>query len=430
VRRDRGEKARRGGPRRGRIAPVRKDGSLLFWAIVTGAVGGFASGIFVGPPMAAVRPAGDIFLTALRMLIVPLVMASLAIGVSSLGDVRRAGRFGLTTIAYYLATTAAAVLLGMLLVNLIRPGEGMQPAGLALPEKLAGRTPTTWIDILKSFVSPNLIEAMAKMDILPLIVFSLAFGAVLTTLGEKARPVLAFFDGVNEAMMKMVRLLMWAAPVGIFALIAARLGEAGGGHAAWREVQSIGAYAGTVVSGLAIHGLLVLPLLLWLLGRRAPGAFARGMGPSLLTAFSTASSSATLPVTLYCATERNGVSKRSAEFVIPVGATINMDGTALYEAVAAIFIAQATGHDLSGTQMVLIFLTATLASIGAAGIPEAGLVTMLMVLTAVNLPLEGMGLILSIDWLLDRFRTTVNVWGDAVGSAVLDRIGGLPPEQG
>ncbi|MFQ6098695.1 MAG: dicarboxylate/amino acid:cation symporter, partial [Armatimonadota bacterium] len=185
-----------------------------------------------------------------------------------------------------------------------------------------------------------------------------------------------------------------------------------------------GKYAATVVGGLVFHGLVTLPLLLRLLGRRPPGRYARNVAPALLNAFATASSSATLPLTMQCVEQRNRISNRTASFVLPLGATINMDGTALYEAVAAIFIAQAFQVDLGPAHMVIVFLTATLASIGAAGIPEAGLVTMLIVLNAVGLPAEGIALILVIDWLLDRCRTTVNVWGDAVGAGVIETLQG------
>jgi solute carrier family 1 (high affinity glutamate transporter) protein 1 len=219
---------------------------------------------------------------------------------------------------------------------------------------------------------------------------------------------------------------MILAPFGVFGLIAAKLGEAGGGDAVWGELLKIGKYFMTVLIGLGIHAMVVLPILLLILARRSPIRYALGMLPAIGTAWSTASSSATLPVTLECTEERNKVSRRSALFVLPIGATINMDGTALYEAVAAIFIAQASGIDLSAGQQVLIFITATLAAIGAAGIPQAGLVTMVIVLNAVGLPLEGIGLILAIDWFLDRFRTAVNVWGDSVGAAVVDRF--YPPE--
>jgi Na+/H+-dicarboxylate symporter len=228
--------------------------------------------------------------------------------------------------------------------------------------------------------------------------------------------------------MEMVRLLMWLAPPGIFGLVAGRLGAEGGGEAVWGVAKMLGAYALTVLLGLGIHSLLVLPLILRFIARRNPLTYAVGVGRALLTAFSTASSSATLPVTIESVVRTNKVSERSAGFVLPLGATVNMDGTALYEAVAVMFIAQAYGIEMGPAEQVVIFLTATLASIGAAGIPEAGLVTMVIVLAAVNIPIGGMALILVIDWFIDRCRTTVNVWGDSVGAAVIDRY--EQPEEG
>jgi Na+/H+-dicarboxylate symporter len=259
------------------------------------------------------------------------------------------------------------------------------------------------------------------MQMLPIIVFSLVFGGVLTTLGEKGKPVIAFFDAVNDAIMKMVHLIMWIAPLGVFGLVAYQFAAAGD----WAKLlESLGRYMATVLIGLAVHAFVVLPVLCVVLGHRNPVSHFAAMLPAILTAWSTASSSATLPLTMDCAEERAGLSKRAAGFVLPLGATVNMDGTALYESVAAIFIAQAFGIELTGMQTLLIFITATLASIGAAGIPQAGLTTMIIVLTAVDLPLEGVGLLLAVDWLLDRFRTAINVWGDSVGVAYIDRVAG------
>ena len=263
---------------------------------------------------------------------------------------------------------------------------------------------------------------MADNQVLPLIVFSLLLGGVLTTLGDLGRPAIALFDSLNAAIMGIVHLVMRAAPVGIFGLVAGRIAQAGGFEGFVPELMALARYFGTVVAGLGLHGIVVLPAILWAVGRRNPFRYGANMATALLNAFCTASSSATIPLTLQGVEERNEVSPRVAGFVVPLGATINMDGTALYEAVAAIFIAQAYGIELSAAAMVIVFLTATLASIGAAGIPEAGLVTMLIVLTAVGLPHEGVALLLTIDWLLDRFRTTVNVWGDAVGSAVVETL--------
>jgi len=401
---------------------TRRESNLILAGIVVGLILAATSLAVFGQRMVAVDFLGRLFLNALRMLVVPLVLASVIMGIAGLGDVRRLGRIGFRTLAYYAVTTAIAVLIGMAVVSLIRPGIGVATTAATVPESVQAKTAIGWQSILLSFISENIFKSLAEMEMLPIIVFSLVFGGVLTTLGERARPVLAFFDGVNEAIMKMVRLIMWFAPIGIFGLVAARFAAAGGPDQ-WRSMlASLGWYVATVLTGLGIHAGVVLPVLCIVLARRGPGRLAGSMFPALLTAFSTASSSATLPLTLECATKRAGIGQRSAGFVLPIGATVNMDGTALYESVAAVFIAQAYGIHLSPTDLILVFITATLASIGAAGIPEAGLFTMVIVLTAVKLPLEGVGLILAVDWMLDRFRTAVNLWGDAVGAAYIDRI--------
>ncbi|MFH1680724.1 MAG: dicarboxylate/amino acid:cation symporter [Candidatus Eisenbacteria bacterium] len=396
--------------------------AFILYGILVGVVLGGIAGWVLGERMTAVGWIGSFFLDALRMIVVPLVVSSMIVGISGLGDVRRLGRTGTVTILYYLATTGLAVLLGILLVNLIRPGVGFEWLGAEVPDIVKGKEKTGFTDIIRSLVTPNLVDSAARTDILPIIVFSLLFGGVLTTIGEKGRVVIRFFDGVNEAILKIVFLILLIAPVGVFALVASRLGQAGGGAAFFAEIQRIGLYAATVLTGLLVHGCVVLPLILLAVGRRNPWKHLTHFVPALSTAFSTASSSAMLPVTIRCAEERARISRRSSLFVLPLGATINMDGTALYESIAAIFIAQATGAHLGPMEQVIIFLTATLASIGAAGIPEAGLVTMVIVLRAVGLPLEGISMILAIDWFLDRCRTTVNVWGDSVGAAVVDRI--------
>lgn len=274
----------------------------------------------------------------------------------------------------------------------------------------------------EGMVPRNVFRAMVNMDILPIILFALLLGAALSVLGEKSGQTIAFFQTMNDAIMMIVHWIMYCAPFGIFGLIAARIGNAGGFSGFLPELIALGRYFLTVMAGLAIHGLVVLPLILFFLGRKNPLTYAAGVGAALLNAFSTASSSATLPLTMEGVEQENGISNRTASFVLPLGATINMDGTALYEAVAALFIAQVYGIHLGFAEQTIVFLTATLAAIGAAGIPEAGLVTMVIVLKAVGLPLEGIGLILSIDWFLDRFRTTINVWGDSVGAAVIDRF--------
>jgi Na+/H+-dicarboxylate symporter len=396
---------------------------ILLYLLLAGIIAGGLCGWLIGEAMTAWDWIGKLFLNALKMLIVPLIVSSMIMAVAELGDIRRLGRAGSTVLLYYFSTTAIAVLIGILVVNLIQPGGGVTFGEGEIPQVVAGKEKGI-SDIVLSLVSPNIVASAARMEVLPLIVFSLFFGGILTTLGEKGKPVVRFFDGVNEAILKMVRLIMWIAPLGVFALVASRLGQAGGGSGVAEEIAKIGKYFFTVLIGLTIHGVIILPLFLRFIAKRRILPYAGGMVEALSTAWSTASSSATLPITMRCAQDHNRVSRRSAMLVMPLGATINMDGTALYEAVAAIFIAQATGYPLGPGEQAIIFLTATLAAIGAAGIPEAGLVTMVIVLNAVGLPLEGIGLILTVDWFLDRFRTTVNVWGDAVGTAVLDRFMG------
>jgi Na+/H+-dicarboxylate symporter len=396
-----------------------KSNNIYLTALFTGIIAGGFCGWAFGEHMVGVKFLGDMFLNALKMIIVPLIICSMITGITKLGDVRKLGQTGIKTIFYYMATTGISVIIGLILVNLIQPGVGAKVTQAAVPEMIRGREEFSFIDVLMGLIPSNLFQSMAQMQILPLIIFSLFFGGVLTTLGKKAEGVINFFSVCNDAIMKIVNLIMYFAPVGIFGLIAGKLGSVGGGEAFTLELSKLSKYALTVITGLLIHGILVLPLLLLILARRNPLFYVLNMSSALTTAFSTASSSATLPLTMECVEKKNSVSQRASSFVLPLGATINMDGTALYEAVAAMFIAQSFGIHLQLGQQTIIFLTATLAAIGAAGIPEAGLVTMILVLQSVNLPLEGIGMILAIDWFLDRCRTTVNVWGDSVGAAVI-----------
>jgi Na+/H+-dicarboxylate symporter len=344
------------------------------------------------------------------------------VGIAGLGDVRKVGKTGLIALMYFMLTTCIAVGIGLVMVNIIEPGVAVEMTVEQVPDRVAGKEAVSITDILKTFVSPNLVQSMAKMEILPLIMFSLVFGGVLTTLGEPGKRAIDFFDTVNTAVMKIVHLLMYFAPIGVFALIASKLGAAGGGDLFLAELAKIGKYVGTVLSALLVHGFVVLPMILYITTRRNPVTYFKNVVAALTTAFSTASSSATLPVTIECAEENNQISRKSSLFVLPLAATVNMNGTALYESVAAMFIAQMMGIQLGFGEQMIIFVTATLAGIGAAGIPEAGLVTMVMVLQSVGLPLEGIGMLLSIDWFLDRCRTTINVWGDSIGAAVVDTL--------
>jgi solute carrier family 1 (high affinity glutamate transporter) protein 1 len=374
---------------------------------------------------------GEIFLRLLKMMVVPLVVASVMSGIIQLGDVRKLGGPGASAILYYVGTTILAVIVGLVVVNAIQPGVGAfdpealeavaKEGGVAATVNESASLATILRNLLLMLFTDNLVSSAAEMDLLPLILFSIIFAGMLTTMGSRVGNLTTMILQVNDALLSFVLLLMRVAPVGIFCLVAARFGQARVEGELLEVVQNTGWYVVTVLTGLAIHAVVTLPLIYWVFTRKNPVRFARHMSEAVLTAFSTASSSATLPVTLQCAAERAGVSTQSTRFVLPLGATINMDGTALYEAAAAIFIAQAIGIPLSLPQQAVVAMTATLAAIGAAGIPEAGLVTMLIVMNAVGLPVEYLGLILSVDWLLDRFRTAVNVMGDAVGAAVVEK---------
>jgi len=407
---------------------MKKNNILLYLMLIGISMGGLCGWVF-GKEMLVVEWIGEMFLDTLKMLVIPLIISSMIVGITGLGDIRKVGKAGTITLIYFLSTSGIAVMVGIIVVNIMQPGLGVELT-TDIPKEVAGKESIGITDILTSFVTPNLFESMAKMEILPIIMFSLVFGGVLTTLGEKGKLVISVFDGINIAIMKIVHLVMYFAPLGVFALISSKLGAAGGGDLFLVELLKIGKFAITVILGLMIHALITLPAILFFIAKQNPLTYFKNMSNALATALSTASSAATLPVTIECVEEKNKISRRTTLFVIPLGATVNMNGTALYESIAAIFIAQMVGIHLELSDQILIFLTATLAAIGAAGIPEAGLVTMVIVLQAVGLPLEGIGMLLSIDWFLDRIRTSVNVWGDSIGAAVVDRLEGKDFEEG
>jgi len=365
---------------------------------------------------------GTLFLNALKMIVLPLIVVSITLSIMKVGNL---GSIGLKTLFYYLITTGIAVFIGIVVVNVIHPGDGGMALTGQMPDIVSSKENMSLVDVLLlKFVSPNLFNSAEEFEILPLVVASILFGAAFASLGRESKVIVEVFTILDKAIMKIVHWIMIFTPIGIFSLIAERIGLAGGGGAVFELAMELGKYVLSVVVGLFIHGFIVLPVILILFARRNPLEYVQNLGKALLTAFSTASSSATLPLTMEGVIDEAKVTPKVGRFVLPLGATINMDGTALYEAVAVIFIAQSYGIELGMAEMVVIFFTATLAAIGAAGIPEAGLVTMVLVLQAVGLPLEGVGVILAIDWLLDRFRTTINVWGDCIGAAVIDRFEG------
>lgn len=392
---------------------------ILLYAIATGVVIGGLMGWYTPETAFAMKPLGDLFLNALKMLIIPLIFAAVISGVTALGDIRKLGRTGGITVSYYMITTGIAVLLGLIVVNYFQPGVGIDLSAAGMSDRVEANQDAAATDVLFELFHPNLIDAASETKLLPVIFFAILLGAALTTVGRTGEPAINFFHGLNEAMMKLVIWLMYLAPIGIYGLVAGRLGQAQLSGTFAAELQAVGMHVITVLSGLGLHFIVLMVILVFIAKRGLP--YLLGLMRALLTAFGTASSSATLPLTMECAREE-GIDKRAVRFVIPLGSTLNMNGTALYEACAAMFIAQAYGIHLGLEAQAIIFITATIAAVGAAGIPEAGLITLVIVLKAVGLPLEGIGLLLAVDWFLDRFRTSINVWGDAVGAAVVDRF--------
>ena len=372
----------------------------------------------------AIKPIGDIFIRLLMMIAIPLVFASLLVGVSSLHDVSRMARIGGKTIAFYLLTTALAISIGLLFGNVIRPGAQMDPTArdrllAAYQEDAASKIEQNisvdMLDYIVRLVPKNVVQALAEAEMLQIIFFALMLGITLLFIDrEKADRVIGFFDAISDAMIKMVDFVMLIAPYAVFALIAATIAEFGFGI-----LQTLLWYIVAVIGGLAVQTFIVYPLLLKSLARDVPlGRFLRELRPAQLVAFTTSSSAATLPVTMESC-ENVGAPKSVTSFVLPLGATINMDGTALYQGVAAVFIAQVFGMDLSLTQQLTVVLTATLASIGTAPVPGVGIIMLIIVLRSVGVPETGIALILGVDRILDMCRTITNVTSDATATMIV-----------
>jgi proton glutamate symport protein len=378
----------------------------------------------------ALKPLGDVFIRLLMMIAIPLVFASLLVGVSSLHDVSKMARIGGKTIAYYLVTTALAISIGLALANIIQPGTRMESGArdrlLAAYEgdaaaKIEQNVSVDFVDYLVNLVPKNVVQSLAAAEMLQIIFFALLLGITLLFIDrEKAGRVIGFFDAISDAMIKMVDFVMLIAPYAVFALIAATIGEFGFGI-----LQTLIWYVMAVIAGLAIQTFVVYPVILKIFARNVPlRVFLRELRPAQLVAFTTSSSAATLPVNMECC-ENIGAPKSVTSFVLPLGATINMDGTALYQGVAAVFIAQVYGMDLSLTQQLTIVLTATLASIGTAPVPGVGIIMLIIVLRSVGVPEAGIALILGVDRILDMCRTITNVTSDAAATMVVASTEGV-----
>ena len=362
---------------------------------------------------------GEIFLRLLKMVIVPLIFTSITSGVLSIGGAQNLGRLTLKTLFYYITTSLIAILTGLWLVNWFKPGVGVN---LNLTEKVAvaNLSSTSLKDIFIRMIPENPVAAMAQGEVLPLIFFALLCGFFIGKIADNhSRALSGIVNAGCELMMRITHGVILLAPIGVFGLVARTCATTG-----LLVFKSLGYYFLTVVTGLTLHFWLTLPLIVLIFSRCHPYRHLQNMGPALLTAFTTASSSATLPITMAAAEKRAGISNKIASFVLPLGATVNMDGTALYECVAAIFIAQVYGIELGFVSQFIIVFTSLLASIGAAGVPMAGLVMMTIVLKSVGLPLEGIGMILAVDQVLDMLRTSVNVWSDSCGALIIARSEG------
>ena len=394
----------------------------LHWQILIALVLAIFFGYFFSGQVTYISRMGDVFLRALKMVIIPLIFSSIISGVTSMGSGKNLGRLGLKTISYYMITSIFAILTGLLLVNLIRPGVGVD-LGFAANVKELPTNNQSVSDIFLRIIPENIIDAMVKGNILSIIFFAIIFGFFINQVKDEYRKSLVtFFDALFEVMMKITMFIIRFTPLGILGIVAGEV--AANAKQLGSIAGSMAMYMLTVILALSIHAFITLPLIVKFAGKAKPYRHLKNMLTPLLTAFSTSSSSATLPLTIDAVENESGVSNKITSFTLPLGATINMDGTALYECVAVMFIAQVYGIGLSFTDQILVVVTALLASIGAAGIPMAGLVMMTVILTAVKLPLEGIGLILAVDRILDMYRTSVNVWSDSCGAVIIAKSEG------
>jgi len=393
----------------------------LHWQILIALILAVLYGMYFKDRIEYVAWMGEIFLRALKMIIIPLILSSIISGVTNIGNAENLGRLGLKTIVYYITTSMFAIITGLLLVNLFCPGVG---ADLNLSQKIDLEVGSETLgQTLINIIPDNIFSAFShNTQMLSVIFFAILFGFFITKSGEKSKKLLTdFVNAVFDVMMKVTLFIIKFTPFGIFGLVAEKVAEQ---DDLFALLQSMGMYMGVVLLALFIHAFITLPLITRFIGRANPLKLFNAVKTPLITAFSTSSSSATLPLTLEAVEHNSGVSNKISSFTLPLGATINMDGTALYECVAVMFIAQAYGYDLSFIQQVIVVITALLASIGAAGIPMAGLVMITIILTAVGLPLEGVGLILAVDRILDMFRTATNVWSDSCGAVVIAKTEG------
>lgn len=384
----------------------------LILSVVAGLAAGSESLPFINQWIA---PIGTIFINLIKMMIVPVVFCSLIVGVTSLGgDGKKLGRISIKTIALYMVTTAVAIVIGLAVAGVIHPGVGLEIAGKAAPKV---KEAPTLMQVLVNMVPTNPIASMAKADILPVIIFALFVGVGITQVGgNRTNPLINFFDAAAEVCYRIIAMIMRFAPIGVFALLLPVVCKNGP-----KVLLPLLSVIACSAIGSTLHCVLVYSSLASVGGGISPLKFFRGMSEAMMLAFTTCSSAGTLPVNMKNAQEKLGLSREITSFVLPLGATINMDGTAIYMGICSLFIANVFGSNLTSSDMLMIIFTGTLASIGTAGVPGAGLIMLAMVLQAVQLPLEGLALVAGIDRVLDMFRTTVNITGDVAVAAVVDK---------
>lgn len=383
----------------------------LHTQIFIGMIAGVLFGIFFPAHVHWVTPVGKIFIQLLKLLVVPLIFLSVIDGFNKVGSAKKLSELGLKTTIFYLTTNFLAVFTSLVLVNLIRPGDGVKIFGSEAPAHAAG------INTM-NFIPSNIVQSFAQADTLQVVFLAILFGSAMVALKDQIPHLKAGFAEATEVLLTLTGAFVKLAPIGVFGLLAGMV------HAIdWPTFIGIGKFAAVIITGLIIHGCVTLPVFFKIFSDRPLLPFVKMMEPALLTSFSTSSSSATLPVTMECIEKKAKISKEVAGFVLPIGATLNMDGTAIYEAAACLFVAQAVGLDLSLSQQLIVFFMSALAAIGAASIPSAGLVTLALVLSAVGLPLDGIAFLMAIDRPLDMSRTIVNVWGDMVGCVVVEGKG-------
>lgn len=388
----------------------------LWVKILVGLALGALTGALFGEQASVLKPLGDVFISAIKMLIVPLVFSTLVVGITAMRDPKKMGRIGSKTIALYLLTTAFAIAIGLLAAWLFQPGTGLS---LSFDKPVDAKEAPSLVDILVGLVPQNPIDALASGNILQIIVFAIGLGMSLTLIGEKGEPVVRVFESFAEAMYKLTEIVMAFAPFGVFGLMAYVAGNYG-----LDVLLPLAKVIGVAYAASIVHVLVVYSGLLKLLDGLNPVRYLRGSLDALVVAYSSASSSGTLPVSIRCAQRNLGVSEGVSGFVLPVGATINMDGTAIYQGVVAVFVAQLTGTDLSMADYGMIIMTGTLASIGTAGVPGAGLIMLSIVMSQIGLPLEAIAVVAGIDRILDMARTSVNVAGDLMVTTLIGKSEG------